>query len=52
LGQVPLDPRIAESNDLGEPFFLKYLESPASKEFLKIADKVINVVEGKSNSSA
>ncbi|AEB94225.1 Mrp/NBP35 family ATP-binding protein [Metallosphaera cuprina] len=45
LGQVPLDPRIAESNDLGEPFFLKYLDSPASKEFLKIADEVIEQVE-------
>jgi ATP-binding protein involved in chromosome partitioning len=46
LGEVPLDPLIAESNDLGEPFFLKYPTSPASKEFVSIADKVIKIVEG------
>ncbi len=45
LGQVPLDPEIAEANDLGEPFFLKHPDSPASKEFLSIADKVIKIVE-------
>ncbi|BDC19460.1 Mrp/NBP35 family ATP-binding protein [Acidianus sp. HS-5] len=45
LGQVPLDPKIAEANDLGEPFFLKYPDSPASKEFLSIADKVTKIVE-------
>ncbi len=45
LGQVPLDPRIAEANDAGEPFFLKYVDSPTSKEFLNIADRVINIVE-------
>ncbi|MUM64306.1 P-loop NTPase [Acidianus infernus] len=45
LGQVPLDPKIAEANDLGEPFFLKYPDSPASKEFLSIADKVMKIVE-------
>ena len=46
LGEIPLDPLIAESNDLGEPFFLKYPNSPASKEFISIADKVIKLVEG------
>ncbi len=45
LGEIPLDPSIAESNDLGEPFFLKYPTSPASQEFVKIADKVIKIVE-------
>ncbi|PVU74916.1 ATP-binding protein, partial [Acidianus hospitalis] len=38
-------PKIAEANDLGEPFFLKYPDSPASKEFLSIADKVMKIVE-------
>ncbi|MEM0130973.1 MAG: Mrp/NBP35 family ATP-binding protein [Saccharolobus sp.] len=45
LGQVPLDPAIAEANDAGEPFFLKYPDSETSKEFLRIADKVIKLVE-------
>ncbi|MEJ2776198.1 ATP-binding protein [Sulfolobus sp. SCGC AB-777_L09] len=45
LGQIPLDPIIAQANDLGEPFFLKYPDSPTSKEFMKIAEKVIHVVE-------
>jgi len=49
LGQVPLDPKIAEANDLGEPFFLKYPDSPASKEFLSIADKVMKIVESNTN---
>lgn len=46
LGQVPIDPRIAEANDSGEPFFLKYLDSPASKEFVTIAEKIMKMVEG------
>ncbi|EZQ01891.1 ATPase [Candidatus Acidianus copahuensis] len=45
LGQVPIDPKIAEANDLGEPFFLKYMDSPASKEFLQIADKIMKISE-------
>ncbi|MCQ4384935.1 MAG: Mrp/NBP35 family ATP-binding protein [Sulfolobales archaeon] len=45
LGEIPLDPLIAESNDLGEPFFLKYPTSPASQEFVKIAERVIKIVE-------
>ncbi|AWR97443.1 P-loop NTPase [Acidianus sulfidivorans JP7] len=45
LGQIPIEPKIAESNDLGEPFFLKYVDSPASKEFMSIADKVMKIVE-------
>jgi len=42
LGQVPLEPSIAQANDAGEPFFLSHPESPASKEFLKIADAIVN----------
>ncbi len=50
LGQIPLDPVIAEANDLGEPFFLKYPDSPASKEFLSVADKLIKILESNNNS--
>ncbi|ARM76093.1 Mrp/NBP35 family ATP-binding protein [Acidianus manzaensis] len=45
LGQIPIEPKIAESNDLGEPFFLKYVDSPASKEFINIAEKVMKLME-------
>jgi len=45
LGKIPLDPRVSEANDRGEVFFVKYPDSPASKEFLKIADKIIKLVE-------
>lgn len=45
LGQIPIDEKIAESNDLGEPFFLKYPNSPASKQFLSIAEGLMKVVE-------
>ncbi len=45
LGHIPLDPRIAESNDKGEPFFIKYKDSPAAEEFLRIADRVIEYIE-------
>lgn len=51
LGQIPLDPKIAESNDSGEPFFLKYVDSPTSKEFLNIADNIIKTVEQNSSST-
>ncbi|MEZ0289943.1 MAG: Mrp/NBP35 family ATP-binding protein [Sulfolobales archaeon] len=46
LGKIPLDPRIAESNDAGEIFFVKYPDSPASIEFKNIAEKIIKMVEG------
>ncbi|QIW23006.1 ATP-binding protein [Sulfolobus sp. S-194] len=45
LGQIPLDPIVAQANDLGEPFFLKYPDNPASKEFMRIAEQVIHIVE-------
>jgi len=46
LGKIPIDPRIREANDKGKIFFLEYPDSEASKEFLRIADKVIQLVEG------
>ncbi|ABM81114.1 Mrp/NBP35 family ATP-binding protein [Hyperthermus butylicus] len=51
LGEIPIDPRISRANDAGEPFFLKYPDSEASKAFLKIAGNVAEIVEGKSQNS-
>ncbi len=46
LGSIPIDPRIREANDKGKVFFIEYPDSEASKAFLKIAEKVISIVEG------
>ncbi|OYT52023.1 MAG: ATP-binding protein [Desulfurococcales archaeon ex4484_204] len=46
LGEIPLDPRIAESNDRGEPFILKYPDSEASKRIFKVTEKLVAIVEG------
>lgn len=40
LGRIPIDPRIAEASDAGEPFVVKHKDSPAAKAFLKIAEKI------------
>jgi ATP-binding protein involved in chromosome partitioning len=40
LGKIPLDPRICEASDLGHPFIAEYPDSPASKAFLKIVEKI------------
>ncbi|MCE4617786.1 MAG: Mrp/NBP35 family ATP-binding protein [Desulfurococcales archaeon] len=45
LGGVPIDPRIREANDAGQVFFLEYPDSPASKAFLDIANKVIEYLK-------
>ncbi|MEB3844249.1 MAG: Mrp/NBP35 family ATP-binding protein [Desulfurococcales archaeon] len=51
LGQIPIDPRIREANDRGKLFFLEYPESEAAKAFLKAAEKIIEIVEGKKEGS-
>ncbi len=45
LGEIPIDPRIREANDAGKIFFLEYPDSKASKAFLSIAEKVMEIVE-------
>lgn len=40
LGKIPLDPRICEASDLGHPFIAEYPDSPASKAFMKIVEKI------------
>ncbi|RLG87189.1 MAG: ATP-binding protein, partial [Thermoprotei archaeon] len=47
LGSIPLDPRISEANDRGEPFLLKYGNSPSAKALMEIVDKIIAIVEGR-----
>jgi ATP-binding protein involved in chromosome partitioning len=46
LGRIPLDPRISRANDEGVPFFMKYPDSPAARELVRIAEKLVDIVEG------
>ena len=40
LGSIPLDPRISADSDEGTPFILRHPDSPASKEFMRIVEKI------------
>ncbi len=40
LGEIPLAPEVRESGDLGRPVIIREPESPASKAFIEIAEKV------------
>ncbi len=37
LGEIPIDPRISRANDAGEPFFVKYPDTPAARAILGLA---------------
>lgn len=41
LGEVPIDPRIAEDGDLGKPIVESQPDSPSSLEFKRIAGEVV-----------
>ena len=41
LGKVPLDPRVREASDRGEPAVISEPDSPASQEFVKIAEAIL-----------
>ncbi len=40
LGQIPLDSKLSESSDIGEPFVAKFPDSPAAKAVVAIADNI------------
>ncbi|MEM1981867.1 MAG: Mrp/NBP35 family ATP-binding protein [Candidatus Hadarchaeales archaeon] len=40
LGEIPLDPKLSEDSDRGEPFILKRPEAPAAKAFLELTRKL------------
>ncbi len=44
LGKIPLDPRIAESNDRGVSFIDLYPDSPVSKEIMRIASEIESIL--------
>jgi ATP-binding protein involved in chromosome partitioning len=41
LGELPIDPRVAECGDTGEPIVCKYPDSPVAKAYLQLAQVVI-----------
>jgi ATP-binding protein involved in chromosome partitioning len=41
LGELPIDPRVAECGDTGEPIVRKYPDSPVAKAYLQLAQTVI-----------
>ena len=40
LGQIPLEPRIRESGDNGQPIVAANLDSPVAREFVRIAEQI------------
>jgi ATP-binding protein involved in chromosome partitioning len=42
LGEIPIDPRVAECGDMGEPIVQKYPDSEIAKSYLKLAATVSN----------
>ncbi len=42
LGEIPIDPRVAECGDTGEPIVRKYADSLVSKAYITLAQTVVN----------
>jgi ATP-binding protein involved in chromosome partitioning len=49
LGSIPLDPRICEASDLGRPFIMENPDSPASKAFMEIVEKIKAYIQEREN---
>lgn len=47
LGSIPLDPRVCEASDLGHPFIMENPDSPASKAFMEIVEKIKTYIQEK-----
>jgi ATP-binding protein involved in chromosome partitioning len=41
LGELPIDPRVAECGDAGEPIVRRYPDSPIAKAYLGLAGTVL-----------
>ena len=50
LGKIPIDPRVCEASDIGHPFIMEYPDSPASKAFMDIVEKIKTYIQNKENS--
>ena len=45
LGELPIDPRLAECGDAGEPIVRKYPDSPVAKAYLALAATVADAAK-------
>jgi ATP-binding protein involved in chromosome partitioning len=45
LGEIPIDPRVAECGDSGDPIVHKYPDSPVAKAYLALAERVVQEVD-------
>jgi ATP-binding protein involved in chromosome partitioning len=45
LGEIPIDPRVAECGDGGEPVVKKYPDSPAAKAYQALAAAVVRELQ-------
>jgi ATP-binding protein involved in chromosome partitioning len=45
LGEVPIDPRVAECGDQGDPVVHKYPDSPPAKAYVALAAAVVRELE-------
>lgn len=52
LGQIPLETAVRVGGDKGEPIVFSNSDSPASEEFKKIAEKLIDVIKASSADKA
>ena len=41
LGEIPIDPRVAECGDAGEPMVHRYPDSPIAAAYGRLAESVI-----------
>ncbi|MBN1395332.1 MAG: Mrp/NBP35 family ATP-binding protein [Pirellulales bacterium] len=42
LGKIPIDPKIVECGDSGEPYIHRFAESDAAKAFAKVVERIID----------
>jgi ATP-binding protein involved in chromosome partitioning len=52
LGELPIDPRVAECGDCGEPIVRKYPDSPVAKAYIALAQRVVNEMMSKPTTQA
>ena len=45
LGEVPIDPRVAECGDTGEPIVQRYPDAPAAKAYQALAESIIKQLD-------
>jgi len=47
LGKIPIDPEICTASDEGVPFVIRYPDSPSTKAFMNIVEKIEKFIEEK-----